>query len=242
LGIFSAIWEIAREQDCRLCGGRAVAPLCPGCDADMPRLPAARCPQCALPTPGGQRCGRCIADAPAYDTTAAALAYDFPVPQLIHQFKYRGGVGLAATFAGWLFDALPADGADRIDLIVPMPLSRRRLAERGYNQALEIARVLGRRRQVMVNAVAAVRTRHTPAQADLPWNERRGNIRGAFDATRRFDGMAVAVVDDVMTTGATLDELAAVLKAAGALRVENWVIARTLPPDRTHDEARGGMP
>ena len=183
---------------------------------------------CALPTPAGQTCGRCLADTPAFDATTAALEYTFPVTRLIQSFKYGGIVGLAPTLGAWMDAAMPVGDHIGVDIVIPLPLTDARLKDRGYNQALEIARALAARRSVRLDYDAALRTRHAPPQAELPWKERRRNIRGAFAATRRLDGLSVAVVDDVMTTGATLDEMARTLKAAGAARVVNWVLARTL--------------
>jgi ComF family protein len=116
----------------------------------------------------------------------------------------------------------PADGAD---VVIPVPLSAARLRGRGYNQALEIARHLPGR----IDFSSCVRERDAAAQMELPWAERQRNVRGAFRCTRSLAGAHVAVVDDVMTTGATLDEVARTLKRAGAVRVVNWVVARTLP-------------
>jgi ComF family protein len=114
-----------------------------------------------------------------------------------------------------------------VDSVIAVPLSADRLRSRGYNQAVEIARHVARR---SVELDLCVRERDTPAQMDLPYAERRRNVRGAFRCTRALPGASVAVVDDVMTTGATLDEIASVLKRAGAARVVNWVVARTFPP------------
>lgn len=232
--IFSRLLELAREQDCRLCGDASARPLCTACDADLPRLPLERCPLCALPSPGAQTCGRCLSATPAFDATHAALEYAFPVTRLIQSFKYEHAVGLCATLADYLDQAIPAKESSQVDLLVPLPLAPARLKERGYNQALEVARVLARQRSMALDAYAVARVRNTPAQAELPWKERRRNIRGVFVARRRFDGCSVAVIDDVMTTGATLDEMARTLKAAGALRVVNWVVARTLPRPAGH--------
>ena len=231
---FSRLLALANEQDCRLCGDASPHAICMACDADLPRLPLQRCPVCALPSPGAQTCGRCLAATPAYDATRAALEYAFPVTRLIQSFKYEHAVGLSATLAAYLAQALPTDDRYQVDLLVPLPLAPARLRERGYNQALELARVLARERGLALDARAVARVRHTPPQAELPWKERRRNIRGAFVAMRRFDGSSVAVIDDVMTTGATLDEMARVLKAAGAVRVVNWVVARTLPRAAAH--------
>jgi predicted amidophosphoribosyltransferase len=108
-----------------------------------------------------------------------------------------------------------------------VPLSAERLRARGYNHAAEIARHL---RAARLELGLCERARDTPPQMELPYDERRRNVRGAFRCTRALAGESVAVVDDVMTTGATLDEVARVLKAAGATRVTNWVVARTFPP------------
>ena len=116
---------------------------------------------------------------------------------------------------------------EAVDLVLPVPLAPRRLRERGYNQSAEIARLLAGR--APLELFLCERSRDTAAQAELPWAERRRNVRGAFRCTRAIPGGTVAVVDDVMTTGATLDEMAATLKQAGARRVVNWVVARTLP-------------
>ncbi len=234
MSIFSRLLELASEQDCRLCGDASARPLCAACDADLPRLPLQRCPVCALPAPGAQICGRCLSATPAYDATRAALEYAFPVTRLIQSFKYEHAVGLATTLAAYLDLAIPVNDPWPVDLLVPLPLAPARIRERGYNQALELARVLARQRGLALDGRAVARVRHTPPQAELPWKERRRNIRGAFAARRRFDGCNVAVIDDVMTTGATLDEMARVLKAAGALRVVNWVVARTLPRPAAH--------
>jgi len=212
---------------CFLCRGAARGILCPACDADLPRLAGTLCPRCALPSPGSALCGRCLADAPRYDATVAALAYRFPADTLVHALKFRSQLALAPLLGDLLIEAI----RERIDLVVPVPLSRERLRERGYNQAAEIARHVARERRARLELTIVIRERNTRAQADLPWSERARNVRGAFRCERSLDGAAIAVVDDVMTTGATLDELAATLKRAGAARVVNWVVARTFPPD-----------
>jgi len=212
---------------CFLCRGAARGILCPACDADLPRLAGTLCPRCALPSPGAAVCGRCLADAPHYDATVAALAYRFPADTLVHALKFRSQLALAPLMGDLLIEAI----RERIDLVVPVPLSRERLRERGYNQAAEIARHVARERRARLELTIVIRERDTRAQADLPWSDRARNVRGAFRCERSLDGAAIAVIDDVMTTGATLDELAATLKRAGAARVVNWVVARTFPPD-----------
>jgi ComF family protein len=204
---------------CFVCRGAARGTLCGSCDADLPRLSAALCPRCALDSPAGALCGRCLASPPHYDATVAALAYRFPADALVHALKFRGELALAPFLSSLLKEriVLPVDG------VVPVPLSAQRLRERGYNQAVEIARHLGGKLEID----ACLRERDAPPQAGLDREARRGNVRSAFRCQRSFAGERIAVVDDVMTTGATLDELARALKRAGAQSVVNWVICRT---------------
>ena len=219
---------LAFGGSCYLCRGAAEAPLCRDCDADLPRLPELLCPRCALESPAGAVCGRCVASPPSFDATVAALAYEFPADVLVQALKFRGELALAPLFAGLLAARLPRGG--RVDFLLPVPLSAARLRARGSNQALEIARHVAAAAGCTLAPQLAERERDTPPQAELALGERARNVRGAFRCPRPLGGAAVAVLDDVMTTGATLEELAATLKRAGASRVVNWVVARTAPP------------
>jgi ComF family protein len=210
---------------CFVCRGSARGLLCAACRAELPLLAPELCPRCALPSPAGALCGRCLAEPPGYDATIASLAYDFPADALVQALKFRGEVALAPLLGALLRDRLPAD--ERVDCVVPVPLSPARLRSRGYNQAVEIARHVAPER---LDVDLCVRPRDGAPQMQLPWAERQRNVRGAFECRRALLGARIAVVDDVMTTGATLDEIARTLKRAGAARVVNWVVARTLPP------------
>lgn len=214
-------------QDCLLCGadsGKVM--LCPACVDDLPRLPAVRCPQCALPTALGETCGRCLAKPPHYDATIAAFHYDFPLDKLVQSFKYAHRLALGSYFAREI--ATQAQGL-KPDLLIPLPLHPLRLRERGFNQAQELARAVGKILGCPTSANICTRTRHTPAQAALPWRERAKNVRGAFHCNADLSGRHIALIDDVMTTGASLSECARTLKLHGAARVTLLVIARALP-------------
>src|SRR5688572_21187013 len=154
---------------CFLCRGASRALLCAACDADLPRLAASSetglCPRCALVSPRGAVCGRCLAEPPRYDATVAALAYAFPGDVLVQALKFRGELALAPLLAG-LLDARLA-GGERIDLVLPVPLAPRRLRSRGYNQSAEIARRL--RGGAPLELFLCERSRETAAQAELPW-------------------------------------------------------------------------
>ena len=211
-------------QDCALCGTRCgPEPLCRDCVSGLPELPE-HCPRCALPSPRGSLCGTCLASPPHFDETTALWLYEFPCDRLVQALKYRAWLGLAPFFA----QRLVARETGTADVLIPMPLHPQRLAQRGFNQALEVARSLGARTGVVLDPRAARRVHNTAPQTDLPYEERAKNIRGAFETRLDLSGKTVAVVDDVMTTGATLDELARVLKRAGAARVHNLVVARAI--------------
>jgi ComF family protein len=213
---------------CFLCRGQAQALLCARCDADLPRLREALCPRCALPSPAAAVCGRCLAHPPAFDATRAALAYRFPADVMVQALKFRGELALATLLGRLLLDA--AGAAEPVDCLVPVPLSSARLRERGFNQALEIARVISDAAGIRLAGELCERALDTPAQVGLPLAERARNMKGAFRCPRVLVGTRIAVVDDVMTSGSTLEEVARALKSAGAARVVNWVAARTLAP------------
>src|SRR5688572_1195811 len=192
---------------CLLCrGGAGQGLLCAACDADLPRLDGALCPRCAIPSTAGAICGRCLSNPPRFDATVAALEYRFPADVLVHALKFRGELALAALLARLLEARIARDPP--VHFILPVPLAARRLRERGYNQALEIARHLTHATGARLALDACERTRDTPAQTGLPWAESTANLRGDFRAPRSLDGATIAVLDDVMTTGAPLAEIA----------------------------------
>lgn len=203
--------------------------VCEICAEALPGLAGELCPVCALPSPGRQVCGRCQRRHPNFDRSIAAFAYADPVRDMVLALKHGRGFNLV----GWLGERL-AEAAEGIeaDCIVPMPLHRERLARRGFNQAVEIGRVLSRRSGLPLLIHSVVRDTSTPVLAGLRRKERQCAVRGAFRAVESFAGRQVVVVDDVMTSGATLDEVARTLKQRGAARVTNLVVARTLrlPP------------
>ena len=210
---------------CLLCGAAAPDILCTGCATDLPRLATPLCPICAVPLGApAATCGACLAHPPAYDATCAPLRYGFPVDALVQQLKYQSRLASAEFFARCMLAGPHPDGA----LILPVPLSAKRLKERGFNQALEIARPLARALALPIDSASLTRTRETLPQSRLPWRSRGANVKHAFACSRDLSGLAVIVVDDVMTTGATLDAIARVLKDHGATHVANWAATRAL--------------
>jgi len=217
--------QAALPQHCVLCAAPADRTrFCAPCAASLPRVPDGRCRTCALPLTTGAVCGACLNHPPFYDRIAAAYAYDFPVDALIHAFKYGGEITLAPVLAQCLAAVAPGG----MDVVVPMPLSDARLRERGFNQACEIARTAARAVGVAFQPHACRKVIDTPPQAALSWKARAENVRRAFVCDADFSGRRVAIVDDVMTTGATMNALARSVKQAGAASVCGWVVARTL--------------
>lgn len=215
----------ALPQLCALCSapcGRRL--LCAACEQALPRLGPA-CPQCALPAIAGEPCAQCLRRPPPWAQALAAFAYAYPLDRLVHAFKYRGALAYAPLFV----EALARQVRQRPDAVVAVPLGARRQRERGYNQALEIARPLARDLGLPLQAALA-RSRDTRPLAGLSWQLRGASVRGAFVAVAPVRGVSVALVDDVLTTGATLRAATLALLAAGAARVDVWVVARTLPP------------
>ncbi len=212
---------------CLACGARSERRhgLCGPCHELLP-APGERCPRCAAPCTGARICGSCQAKPPSFERCIAAIEFDGLGRELIHRFKYRNDLALARPL-GHLLAAAVTDRfpESRPDLIVPVPLHYTSLMIRGYNQSMSLARPVGRAAGVRVNPGAARRLRRTRHQQGLSAAERRANVRGAF-AARSLDGQRVAIIDDVMTTGETLDSLARALRAAGAGAVECWVLAR----------------
>lgn len=206
--------------------------LCRDCLNDLTWAPASSCPQCGLIS-DGSLCGNCISSPPDFAATYAVFLYVYPIDAMIHRYKYGESLSLSQSFGQLINEKIRLiNNLDTIDLIIPMPMHPTRLKERGFNQALEIAKVLDSllctNKTQKLDYKSVIRQTLTPPQANLPLKDRVKNIKGAFKINKDLTGKRIAIVDDVMTTGASLNELAKTLKQAGATHVECWVIARTL--------------
>lgn len=214
-------------QRCLLCGASSGnSPFCAACQNDLPRHTMPACPVCALPTPQNEVCGQCLKHPPSFDASHAAFTYSFPVDALLKTLKYRGLLTVADIMAQELTRQL--QNRPPPDLLIPMPLHPQRLQERGFNQAVEIARKLAQQNGCLLSLGSVIRTRHGEPQASLPLAQRAKNVKGIFATTQDLRGKSVWMVDDIMTSGASLNELAKTLKKAGAAKVECVVAARTL--------------
>lgn len=219
------IWRQILPPRCLLCGapGEGID-LCASCRNELPRNGTC-CAFCALPleTPA-PRCGACLRRAPRWDHAWSPFRYAWPLDRLESRYKFAGQLAAGRVLGTlWARQPLPV----RPQLVIPVPLHRQRLRERGYNQALELARVLAREHDLPLRHDVLRRVLPTRQQTELDAVARRRNVRGAFQIACH-DGVPrhVAVVDDVMTTGATLSECAHVLKRAGVQRVDVWTLAR----------------
>ncbi len=216
-------WIAPRCVVCALAPG---SPLCEGCERDFFAREAVRCERCAIRLGNAWTgcCGHCLAEPPHFDATTALADYVAPVSGMIAALKFGARLDLAEAFARLLAAREPGPVAD---LVVAVPLSFERESARGFNQSLEIARRFARLTGATMAERTLLRVRHTPPQQSLAREARRRNVRGAFGVSGDVRGARLIVVDDVMTTGSTLNEIADTLKRAGAARVVNRVVART---------------
>jgi ComF family protein len=214
---------------CAVCGAWPAQAVCDGCVQAF-AVPGHRCSLCALPLAAGSRvCGACLREPPPLDACFAAVAYAYPWSGLVARFKFGGEPGWARALAQRMA-AVPGvrEEIAQADLVLPLPLAPRRLAERGFNQALLLARALARDK---VETQLLLRLRETGAQAALDRRGRQANVAGAFGLeplrAQEVRAKAVLLVDDVMTSGASLHAAARALRQAGARRVAAVVLART---------------
>ena len=209
--------------------------VCAPCVADYVQMPRRRCRTCANPMPlPGAQCARCLSHTPPYDATIAATDYAAPLDRLVLRLKFAAALPLAGWFAAMLHEAIVADPDFVVpDLLCPVPLGEQRLVTRGFNQALEIARPLAQSLGIALHPTLTLRVTETRAQSSVAASGRGRNVHNAFalspPAVWLVRGKHVGLVDDVMTSGHTLGELAALLKRSGAARVSNLVFARTPP-------------
>ena len=222
-------------QDCALCGGGTPHVVCGDCENALPRSGQLVCPRCAVELNVGESseelCGACLVYSPHFDHTITAFRYDFPVDRLLQAYKFRAQLAftyfLADALAKRVRDNRLLTNAALPDLILPTPLAAKRLAERGFNQSALLGRTLASLLCIGFSADALTRVRETIPQTGLKRDERLRNVRGAFACNIDLGGKRVVIVDDVITTGATMSESAKVLKQNGAVTVEAWACART---------------
>lgn len=231
---FRGLFDLLLPPACPLCGsesgGRSPFFFCPACLSGIHPIGSSCCPRCALPYPteegSDHLCESCLRDTPPFSRVVALGIYEETLRTAVQRFKYEGAIVLDRPLAELLAAVLESDGAPRPDLLIPVPLHYSRLRERTYNQALLLARVLGRRWRLPVPPRLLVRSRPTPQQQGLKAEVRRQNLKGAFAMNRKLNGERVLLIDDVVTTGATVRECSRVLLEGGAGEVVVAVLAR----------------
>ena len=238
--LLHALMDVVLPPLCHIC--RSFIPdagnlhICSTCRDHLPLVSSPLCPVCGIPfagTGGDHRCGPCVAHPPRFDTARAHFLYEGAIRELIHSFKYNQRTHLRYPLALLTLEGVGVFLTDQEpQLIVPVPLHRSRLRQRGFNQAVLLGRVLSRRLSLPMLPDALVRTRPTAPQIDLSAAERRLNVKGAFTVPvpDRVAGRRILLLDDVMTTGSTMNECAGELKKAGAEMVIAATIARTPLP------------
>ena len=220
---------------CLLCGAASGSerPLCGGCLADL-AVNHNACPGCAIPLPEGITglCGSCQRRRPPFDGTHAPFLYQPPLDRLLLDLKFNNRLRNAPLLGDLIAERLVKDSHDLPELLIPVPLHRSRLRQRGYNQALELARSLGSRLGIAVDSRSCIRVRETASQSKLSARERGRNIRNAFQLVKPLHAAHVAIIDDVMTTGSTVAELARVPELMPRFAIRNnprWNMGVTIP-------------
>jgi ComF family protein len=234
-------------QSCVLCGhsSRQHA-LCPACLEDLPGFSHEICRQCGLPLNGAtppHACGHCQQLRPDYDHVISAFAYAPPVSQLVAKLKFRGQIQLARLLGELLAKKIESAGRTQAQALLPVPLHPARLRQRGFNQALEIARPLTQTLGLPLLSDCIQRCRDTRPQSDQAATQRERNIRGAFGIHQPPTYSRIAIVDDVMTSGHTVNEIAKLLRTAGVEQIEVWCVARAWPHtqlvENRHERSQG---
>ena len=218
---------------CILCGApveSAADRLCRPCRAELPLPPARACPGCGGPAVAATECARCFPRPPAFDSCLSGCRYRYPVDLMIKKLKYQARLDLAQALARPLLETIGRDRAVVPDCLAPTPMHGARLRRRGFNQAREIARVLSQRLSLPVDDQLLRRHKLTAYQYELRPEQRKKNVSDAFSLIKTMRYKNIAIVDDILTTGATADELARLLKRHGAQHVQVWCLARAAPP------------
>lgn len=232
---YQHVLQHALAQPCVLCASatHTTEAICAPCLADLPWTSAHRCQQCGLPS-HHHVCGACLSDPPHFDFTQAVFQYGYPVDALLHAYKYQHALHLSLSLGNLMVTRIMNTltmntlQSRNVEVLIAMPLHPARLKQRGFNQSLELAKVIAKHTGIRLDEQHCQRIKNTPPQASLKLKDRVRNIKGAFQYSGQLHGQHVAIIDDVMTSGASVNELAKTLKHAGAATVSCWLVARTL--------------
>lgn len=223
--------HIVFPHRCLLCELNGEKLICNNCFETLPQFKSS-CKQCGLMSDSGNDktiCGQCIANSPPFENTFSLFEYAAPISSLIWQLKFHGNLSIAQLFAHYWIDFIPQFYAANSlpDLIVPVPLHHARLKERGFNQALEITKPIGKYFHIPVDTRSCIRIKHTQPQSSLIASKRKNNLKNAFGLSYPVTVKHIAILDDVMTTGNTVTEVAHLFKKVGVEKIDIWCCART---------------
>ena len=238
--LLKSVYHWLLPRVCILCKNLSQQSLdiCKPCAAELPTLKHC-CQTCGLPGWETIRCGQCLQMNPPFDITHTLFSYEAPIPKLILDLKFQQALTHARLMGEMLAAKIQNEWYQKTELpgaIIPMPLHKERLRERGFNQAIEIAKPIAKQLNLPLLTHAAVRVKSTAAQATLSGDERRKNIRHAFIIKKEFKNIHIAVVDDVITTGSTIHEFCRMLKKHGAHKISVWCCARRSLSSSRHPE------
>ena len=216
---------------CLLCDSNLESSLslCGECLHELPQNHNA-CPQCglSLEQPLLPVCGRCQTQAPIITKTITPFTYEYAIKHLITELKFKKKLINAQLLGKLLADHINEQNFPLPDFLLPVPLHKKRLRNRGFNQAMELCRVLSEELNIPILTNSIKKTKETTAQAMLTAKQRKSNLRNNFTLNKKIPSVSIAIVDDVITTGTTVNELAKLLKKAGASQLQAWACARTL--------------
>ena len=232
-GLFRRLISTIYPPRCVLCGspGFNDMDICANCHDNLPWIETA-CSQCALPLATGSgdqlKCGQCQQKPPAFDHSVSLFSYQNDAVKLVQQLKFNEKLVNSRLLGSMLATAINNNVAAVPDSILPVPLHSKRMRQRGFNQSIELARVVNKACNIPMNVRSVIRARDTRSQTALDKKQRRKNMRGAFQITRAINAQHIAILDDVVTTTSTVNELALLLKRSGVKRVDVWSIARAV--------------
>jgi ComF family protein len=219
------ISTFSTKSACYFCLSPTDAVCCKQCELDFMKE-SPRCPICAKPHHAEAVCGKCIISPPLFSSTTVLFNYAYPAKKMVLDFKFNKRVELSTFFAELLLDRIKSK--DKLpEALIPVPLHKKRQAQRGYNQSLELAKHLANKLDIPINASLCKRIVNTDPQSELPMKSRRKNVKNAFALNNDRMPKHIAIVDDVITTGSTINEISRLFKSAGCERIDIWAIART---------------
>lgn len=227
----STIGRLLSPHRCALCSIQQPGNLCHACKSSLPELDPNGCTLCLTPLSTFTYCGACLNTPPLWNHITAGYRYAFPIDVMIQKLKYGLDLTLTPILADFIVSKINNNPLP--DAIIPVPLHPEKMKVRGFNQAIEISRHVSKQTGIPVLPNSCLRVRDTPSQIELPWKKRQQNVRNAFVCKSDLTNKHIAILDDVMTSGATANALAKEIIKQGATKISVWIVARSLPTQKS---------